>query len=250
MTQQPTRFNSFAAALAKLFARSAAASSTNQQADKKGDREVVTLSTRQRELMGQADRDLRYQKQLALVLMGAIVAFLALIYLPSARRLQTLAQKISTSTATLDAQRQQLAQLPVVKTAADELDRHLDAFKPIPQGDEQFKFVGQISDNAENLQLENFSWMRNQKQIESSSLHRLPIRISFASDFDSAFTFLRHLEEMPRLLRITDLTMFEMPPSKANARPMVNVQLTVNLFYQPLDHAVASADRSSVLSGR
>ena len=185
-----------------------------------------------RRLRRQAARDGRLQKALAAALAAAVLGFVVLFYLPSLRRTAALDARITTDAATLGQAGRRADRLPRVRAAADDLASHLGAFKPVPREAGEAAFLRSISAAADRLRLRGleFEPLSPPPGTAALSPRELPVRLAFEADFVDAFDFLRHVEEMPRLLRVRDVTL-RSADDDDGAGGRVRAELTVSLFW-------------------
>jgi Tfp pilus assembly protein PilO len=171
------------------------------------DRRLQQLRTR-------AIRDLRLQKALGVGLLLAGLAFALLVYLPANRRMATLRDQVTSSATQLTASSRRAARLPEVQRTNSRLEEHLSAFPELPSDLDEAGFLREAMALAESHGLGQLLY----EPIESTTAwavdvpREMPIRIGFAGDFEAAFTFVRSLETMPRVLRVRTLRVETLDP--------------------------------------
>jgi len=179
--------------------------------------------------------DLKNQIQLYNRLQGAIAAaavlLLALAYFavlaPLNHRAAELDAKTVQTTLDLSASKGQASRLPAVQADLNRLRSNLADFKPLPDHPDLGLFVTEIS---------NYSHLSGVHLIEDQSLNgakrtdefvEAPYKITFEGDFLSVFDFIKRTEDMPRLLRITNVDMHDGDLNTGTVR----VDLVMNLYF-------------------
>ena len=185
------------------------------------------------QLRHQAARDGRLQKALAATLGAAVLGFVVLFYLPSLRRSAAMSARLTSDAASLGEADRRADRLPRVRAAADDLASHLGAFKPVPREAGEAAFLRSVSAAADRLRLRGleFEPLAPPPDAAKRSPRELAVRLAFRADFVDAFDFLRHVEEMPRLLRVRDVTLRSADEDSPDGQ--VRAELTVSLFWEP-----------------
>lgn len=195
-------------------------------------------------LIDQSRRDARMQKVLLGAALVAILAFVALVYLPSVRRLQMMHRKISDDAALLDAESRQANRLPGVRSAADRLEHHLGHFKPLPSQLEQSQFFRDVYTLTERLslrelQLQPLGVADVGATGAAMAVREFQVKLHFRGDFVNVYNFLRQLEELPRLLRVREVvvlpprsgSLVETASTGGEMQGEVQVEMIVSLFF-------------------
>lgn len=193
-------------------------------------------------LRARTGRDVTIQKILAGVAFVAVAGFVALVYMPSSRRLQSLTDRLSESAREVSEQEQRIAAMAGVSVAADELEIGLTAFRPLPERPMVEMFIREMTVLARRLDLRDFEYVRQAPPAPQLSAladaatrpQAQPMRITFVGRFVDAFDLLNQIERTPRMLRVKKLRIEAVDaPGATSADGEVRVELIVNLFYRP-----------------
>jgi len=96
-------------------------------------------------------------------------------------------------------------------------------------------FVEQVSAIAERLELHDRTIVPQESE-QRGLIMVLPIRITFVSGFAESFAFLRDVEQLPRAVRVTELTVERLTDSKGEpvfeAGGALRTELTIQVFYE------------------
>jgi len=164
-------------------------------------------------------------------LVGAVlvtgIMFYALVYRPQTARLQMLTGRISEKESELSTAQSQTRVAQAVQEDINRLRQRLADFKKLPAnpGDlGQFQIdMAQLA-RRDNLNGWSVSWPGTPKRQEQ--YYELPISLKFAGNFTDVFSFLRQMEDLPRLTRVKSLTI-----RGDDADGQVQVELMMNLYY-------------------
>ncbi len=189
-------------------------------------------------LHSQARRDAKIQKVLGGVALLAIVAFVALVYLPSSRRLQSLANDLSDGLREISDQEQRIAAMAGVSVAADELATNLATFRPVPERPMVEAQISEMNVLSRRLKLRDFNIARTPAAGPAagaaSGPRAMPMRVMFVSDFAGAFEFLRAIEQSHQMVRVSELQMTPTTLAEtAGSGGGVRVELVLDLFHAP-----------------
>lgn len=148
----------------------------------------------------------RWDKYLTATLAVAMTSGFCFVVLePQKRRLSALRTSIAAIEGQLAQRRAEVGELPEIDAKLKTADALLADFQTrIPADAELGDFVEDVSAIAERLGLGNRNIVPLTPQRQGA-VTALPIRISFEAGFPAIFDFLRELERMPRVARVSEL---------------------------------------------
>jgi Tfp pilus assembly protein PilO len=120
----------------------------------------------------------------------------------------------------------------------DELQKAITFFESkLPQEKEVDKILKEVWQMAEanSLQTKTIKTLRSERGPNYSEQ---PIQMSLAGDFNGFYSFLLQLEKLPRITRVTQMTL-----QKINDRDgEMQAQVTLSIFFEPETSSVAGAN--------
>lgn len=168
------------------------------------------------------------------VVMTAGIYFL--LFAPQQRRLAELRESIRTLDEQLVLRDAEVAELSVIQADLKRANGLLNDYQTrIPDSADLGDVVEHVSAIANRLGLENQN-IEPLAMQQRGPLTAVPIRISFDGDFSAAFNFLRDVERMPRVARVTELLVGfgrsdENPPRGGPANQL-RTEMTMEVFYE------------------
>ena len=168
------------------------------------------------------------------IAVGITAGFYFLLFAPQQRKLSGLRASLEALEDQLDRQTLNLAELPEVEAQLQRINELLADYRTrIPETAEVGNFVEEVSAIAERLGLRH----RNVVPLAPErygAVTALPIRISFEARFPALFDFLREIESLPRVARVTGLVV-ERPQAEEQPVDYVEgeftTELTMQVFY-------------------
>ena len=161
------------------------------------------------------------------IMIGALLLFVLVGYLPAIYRQRALQASIAQDRAQLEENQRSLRNIHDLERQVARLQQQQDSFnKQLPRTQDigQFiKDINAVSQQAQLHQLESFSPglpVRNDYYVE------LPIHMKCQGDFYSIFNFLKQCEEMQQLTRIKSINIRGTDPKLGQ----VEVKLTMNIY--------------------
>lgn len=184
-------------------------------------------------LKQQAPRDLRVQKQLAVVAVVFVAAFVLLVYLPSMSTVSKLHERITSGSLQLESNLERGRSLPMLRTAAVRLENELSGLKPLPERPDPDEVIHQANDFALQLQLRGFKYEKLDSVVEGP-LGTMPLRMSFEGNFENVYGFIRRCEELPRPVRVREMKIRQKPGTQGMPTPSgeVLVEMVLNVYYR------------------
>jgi Tfp pilus assembly protein PilO len=118
---------------------------------------------------------------------------------------------------------------PIVEQKVNESKRKVDRFdKRLPREAEFGPFIRDVTHLAQRTALRRWAYKTEPpKPTPDRALVELPITLTFEGDFQGVFAFLRHLEQLPRLTRIRDLSLRARPASGGD----VDVHVSLAIYF-------------------
>lgn len=168
----------------------------------------------------------RAQGLLAGLLAVLLIAFAVAVYRPITQRLADLDHQIAANRRQLDANQASAGQLNDVARRVDRLRLRLEHFdQRLPRRADPWLFIGDLTRLGQQASLRKVD-------VQPSLLNRResfcewPILLHFEGDFLNVYSFLRQIEEMPRLARVRKLEITQTDPKLGT----VEVQMTINIY--------------------
>lgn len=134
---------------------------------------------------------------------GAAALFVAMMWLPHSMKAKQLEERIRQTKAQLEVDRAAGAHLSVLATNVSDLQSKLDGtLKHIPSEGELAVLLRQIGSELEAQRVVDQE-TRTQPVVVGSNYSIMPITLQFRGSLASVFGFIRGIESMPRLVRVT-----------------------------------------------
>lgn len=179
-------------------------------------------------LKGQIRWCARVQWCLAGVTLLMATAFYAFGYRVQKQRQAALAVQIQEKQRELREGKSHTSALPEVATEVERLRARLErSKKSVPRQQDLPQFIRDVSQLGQQASLRK-PFFKPGTPVRGELVCELPISLNFEGDFVNVYSFLRNLEEMPRLTRVREI--------KLNARDrtgQVKVQLSMNIYFAP-----------------
>jgi Tfp pilus assembly protein PilO len=182
-------------------------------------------------LRTQADTCAKRQRVMAVVLALALAGLYLFGFRPASNRVTALVTETQTRRAEFEAAELRARDLKSVELEVEKLKARLERFdKRLPGlhdlGTEAGLFIGDITQLSQHGSLKKLTYQQGVRQ-RSELFSELPYSLNFEGDFVGVTSFLQQVELMPRLARVTKLTM----KSKDSKVGQVEVQVSMNLYF-------------------
>ncbi len=116
-----------------------------------------------------------------------------------------------------------------VDMKVEELEEAIKFFeKKLPQEREMDQILKEVWEKADKNRLTTKT-IRTMKSQKSASYSEQPIELNIAGDFKGFYEFLLQLERMPRLTRISQLSIDKMQ----NSEGQMEAKMTMSVFFEP-----------------
>ncbi len=166
---------------------------------------------------------------------GMTIAFCFLLFGPQRRDLSALLVSARIMRQQLARGNAAVAQLSEIKSSVEQSNTLLVDYRTrITLAADVGSFVEQASAIAERLALRNRRITPMSPETHGP-ITALPIQISYESDFDGSFSFLREIESLPRAVHVTDLLVrrVDRDERRADSEPgVLRTELTMRIFYE------------------
>ena len=148
-------------------------------------------------------------------------------YRPSSARMAELRAQIHAKTRELASNQVRTKVRPEVEQMVRDSRRKLARFdEQLPRNVEWGQFLNDITLLRDQAGLRNCHIVPTGPKPNDLFVE-FPINVKFQGDFLSVFSFLRQMEQMPRLTRVRDLTVKAKEPGSG----VVDVSLSMNIYY-------------------
>jgi type IV pilus assembly protein PilO len=170
----------------------------------------------------------RAQWSLAAIALALAGVFYFLHYRPQNQRQQSLASQIALKQRELQEGRTHTSVLPEVATEVERLRARVErSKKSIPRQQDLPQFIRDVSQLGQQASLRKPAFKPG-TPARADLVSELPIQMTFEGDFVNVYSFLRNLEEMPRLTRVRDMKLV----GKDRAG-QVKVTISMNIYFSP-----------------
>src|SRR5438874_2174479 len=169
----------------------------------------------------------RAQWTMTLVMVSLILVFLVFGFRPTSQRRNALRSEISTKVGLLETNQARAQGLTGLAFEVERLRLKLAANnKKLPKTPGQPDFINDTAEVSSQFGIRKV--MQQPGLMRRLDLYNeIPIVMSFEGDFTNVFSFIRRLEEMPRLTRVKSLNIH----SKDGRLGQVDVNLTMNIYF-------------------
>ena len=184
-------------------------------------------------LKQQAVIDLRRQKQLAGAAFAAVVAFLALVYLPGVTTLARLHERLDLDGRQLRTDRERSSALPDMRLSSARLERDLEGLPDFPAQPPLDELMRETTQLGLQLHLRGLRY-QPQDQVREGNLGVLPVRLTLEGNFENVYSFISRCEQMPWPVRVQELHVRQKPAQQGGTPPAgdVTVEMKLNVYFQ------------------
>jgi type IV pilus assembly protein PilO len=173
----------------------------------------------------------------AVLLMALPVASYVLMFKPRDAEIKLAEEDIRARRDKLAALKQATAEVKDLPQEIEKLRKAISFFEgKLPEEKEMDKVLGEVWQIAEKNGL-NTKSVRTMKAIPGDSYSEQPIRMVIVGSFGGFYTFLRSVEQLPRITRISEMTMEKDP--KVEGQMTADLVLTIYFESQKSGPAVA-----------
>jgi type IV pilus assembly protein PilO len=169
------------------------------------------------------------------IAVGVTAAFCFLFYWPQQRELTRLRASVRAKEDQQVRWTSEIAKLSQVEAELKRANELLADYRTrVPASADVGDFVEEVSAIAQRLGLRNQNIAPLPPETRGP-LTALPIRISFEANFPAIFSFLREVEELPRVARVTELTVgYPDEDEEAGDHDDGNLktELTMQIYYE------------------
>jgi Tfp pilus assembly protein PilO len=168
------------------------------------------------------------QWSLAVATVLLVAGFYLVGYRPQDRRQKELTAMLAERQRDLKASKTQTRILPQVATEVDRLRARLErSKKSIPKQQDLAPFIREVTQLGQQASLRK-PLIEPKPAVRGPRVSELPISLTFDGDFVNVYSFLRNVEEMPRLTRIR-----QMKITGKDKTGQVRGQVLLNIYFQP-----------------
>jgi Tfp pilus assembly protein PilO len=157
-------------------------------------------------------------------------AFYGLIYRPQTKQLREVESRIASTSGELAICQDQTRMLNTVATDVERLRSRLREFKTLPKQQDLSQFIRDIAELGIQANLHRFE-QRQAIPVRGPKLSAQPMSLTFEGDFVNVFSFLRHTEELQRLIRVPNINIQSVQGPMKDRDGQVKVQMTMNIYF-------------------
>jgi Tfp pilus assembly protein PilO len=170
----------------------------------------------------------RAQWWMALGLLALIALVGLLLIHPASARLAAIGERIELQRRELQTAETRLAGLPSVELQTEQLRQRVEYFdRQMPRHRDLPQLIGDVTKISRSVSLGKLAWRPEATQRRTEQFTELPLDFTFQGNFLNVFSFLSHVEDMPRLTRLQKLDL----QAKDGTDGQVDVQLTMNIYF-------------------
>lgn len=167
---------------------------------------------------------------LAGVTVASVGLFYGLAYRPQMKQSSLVDASIARTSAELAICQDQTRLLSGVAADVERLRSRLKEFKTLPHQQDLAQFIKDIAQLNLQANLRKFE-QRQGVRVRGAKLSSSPIGMTFEGDFVNVFSFLRHTEELQRLIRVSDMRIEAAPGSMKEKTGQVKVAMKMNIYF-------------------
>jgi Tfp pilus assembly protein PilO len=183
--------------------------------------------------MGMPLRDkTSFYTRMQCVLAGMLLVFGGVFFLftlkPTQRQTEWLQRRLEQAQSELDTARSRAADLPRIAAENEALSLKLAQAKRLPRQQEWAEFVRDITRLGNQFSLRKFTY-RYGLAKRSEAFSHVPIVLEFEGDMLNVYSFLKQIEDLPRLTRLRGVTFKSGGGGERNG--IVTVQMSLNTYF-------------------
>jgi Tfp pilus assembly protein PilO len=167
----------------------------------------------------------RAQWTLAAAMVLLVGGFYLAGYRPESRRLDELKNLLGQHQQELSASQSKTRILPDVASEVERLKVRLEKLKSMPRQQELSQFIKDIAQLGQQASLKRFD-LKPGMPARDERFNQLPVQLTFEGDFVNVYSFLRHTEELQRLMRVRGMNI-----KGKDKLGQVKVQLAMNIYF-------------------
>jgi Tfp pilus assembly protein PilO len=173
-------------------------------------------------------RRIQYLLGMALVVLGVIFYFAG--YRPRTEKTRQVVAKIAQAKQELQDGQDKARVIPDVAKKLTELNARLKDFKTLPRNRDIGQFMREITEVSHQADLRKLEVTFSGAINRSQQYTEMPLSLHFEGDFVSVFNFLRQAEDLPRLTRVSSLSIrgTDVKDGKAG---LVQVEMSMSLYF-------------------
>jgi Tfp pilus assembly protein PilO len=158
---------------------------------------------------------------------AGLVMFYGTHYQPLAASLGALNLNLDLARRDLAESRSQARQLPRVAADLAGLQKQIAQIKKLPTSPELGNFMEQMQQISRDCDLQNLNISFLGTTHRTEQFTQVPVDLQFDGDFLKIFSALQKTEQLPRLTRITGITIHHLDSTTG----LVRVEMSLNLYY-------------------
>ena len=173
-----------------------------------------------------------------IVMIGLLACTYVLVFNKANARRETLKTDMETKLSALANLRQATSGINDLNRKIQELQQAITFFESkLPQQKELDKILTEVTNKAKAHQLETRTF-KTMKIEKSAGYSELPIQMSLNGDFTGFYAFLLDLEKLPRITRITQMSLQKISDRDGE----MQAQMTLSIFFEPDNAAMAASE--------
>ena len=164
------------------------------------------------------------------VLLAVPVTAYFMVFEPQGKEIVKARQQIAHKTAMLEKLREATRQTEDLQRANEEIRQSIEAIESrLPTRKEMDSVLRQVANLAEQNELRVPEFKKSDKPAPAGLALEQPLEIKMEGDFDGFYQFLLELEQLPRITRMTDLSLKR---STDDEEGNMEAEFVLSVYYQ------------------
>jgi Tfp pilus assembly protein PilO len=167
------------------------------------------------------------------VLLAVPVASYFLVFQPQNDGIARAKQEIALKQQTLEKLREATARTADLKRANEQIQQSIASVSErLPSGKELDSVLRDVAQIAAKHGLEVPQFKRSDKSMPAGPALEQPLTVSLRGDFDGVYKFFIELEQLHRIVRVTDMKLRRLGDKVVEADGQIEAALTLSIFYE------------------
>ncbi|GEM_PF-101801 len=181
-------------------------------------------------------------KQIAFfgVLLAVPVASYFMVFQPQNSGIERAKQEISLKQQTLEKLREATARTADLQRANEQIQQSIASVSErLPSGKELDSVLRDVAQIAAKNGLDVPQFKRSDKAMPAGPALEQPLTVSLKGDFDGVYKFFIELEQLHRIVRVTDMKLRRVGDKLQENDGQIEASLTLSIFYEGEEPATA-----------
>ncbi len=167
------------------------------------------------------------------VLLAVPVASYFMVFRPQNDGIARAKQEIALKQQTLEKLREATARTADLKRANEQIQQSIASVSErLPTGKELDSVLRDVAQIAAKNGLEVPQFKRSDKAMPAGPALEQPLTVSLRGDFDGVYKFFIELEQLHRIVRVTDMKLRRLGDKVVESDGQIEAALTLSIFYE------------------